>query len=157
MRFEVMADGWFSMLLWVRVPQSAVLDEHWNKCWPLLWQAGWARASVGCVTGSSPRGVLRQAFAQLQGASCAVYPLFCADFQQLLGVPMNTDPRLSQFICNSCHTQFYRCHSILLDFRNRVNLTPACRDRWAHSSHSFERYLIKTYGAFDESVWNGVH
>lgn len=42
---------------------------------------------------------------------------------------MNTDPRLSQFICNSCHTQFYRCHSILLDFRNRVNLTPACRDR----------------------------
>lgn len=72
---------------------------------------------------------LRQAFAQLQGESCAVYPLFCADFQQLLGVPMNRDPRLSQFICNSCHAQFYRCHSILLDFRNRVNLTPASRDR----------------------------
>ncbi|KAL1247085.1 hypothetical protein QQF64_022461 [Cirrhinus molitorella] len=72
---------------------------------------------------------LRQAFAQLQGESCAVYPLFCTDFQQLLGIPMNRDPSLSQFICNNCHAQFYKCHSILLDFRNRVNLTPVSRDR----------------------------
>ncbi|XP_073687544.1 zinc finger protein 276 [Garra rufa] len=72
---------------------------------------------------------LRQAFARLQGESCAVYPLFCTDFQQLLGIPMNRDPSLSPFICNSCHAQFYKCHSILLDFRNRVNLTPVSRDR----------------------------
>lgn len=72
---------------------------------------------------------LRQAFAQLQDESCGVYPLFCSDFQQLLGVPMERDPALSQFICNGCHAQFYKCHSILLDFRNRVNLTPLARDR----------------------------
>ncbi|XP_051975138.1 zinc finger protein 276 [Xyrauchen texanus] len=72
---------------------------------------------------------LRQAFAQLQEESCGVYPLFCTDFQRLLGIPMNRDPSLSQFICNNCHSQFYKCHSILLNFSNRVNLNPFTADR----------------------------
>ncbi|XP_067291979.1 zinc finger protein 276 [Pseudorasbora parva] len=73
---------------------------------------------------------LRQAFDQLgQRPQCGVYPLFCSDFQQLLGVPMARDPALSQFICNGCHAQFYKCHSILLDFRSRVNLTPLSTHR----------------------------
>ncbi|XP_030641664.1 zinc finger protein 276 [Chanos chanos] len=82
---------------------------------------------------------LRQAFDNLQGESVELYNhaekrqsesslLFCLDFQQLLGVPMHRDPRLSQFICKNCHAQFYKCHSILLAFRQRVNLTPSARD-----------------------------
>ncbi|XP_076878406.1 zinc finger protein 276 isoform X2 [Brachyhypopomus gauderio] len=52
---------------------------------------------------------------------------FGSDFQRLLGVPMHRDPSLSQFICKSCHAQFYKCHSILLAFRQRVNLLPSSR------------------------------
>ncbi|XP_057185228.1 zinc finger protein 276 [Triplophysa rosa] len=77
---------------------------------------------------------LRAAFAQLQGDSCSVYPLFSTDFQQLLGIRMNRDPSLSQFICNKCHAQFYKCHSILLDFRNRVNLTPRDKSNTTYAS-----------------------
>ncbi|XP_043090433.1 zinc finger protein 276 isoform X2 [Puntigrus tetrazona] len=110
-----------------RASKRAKSDEHTadTRDEPGRMSTGFCRLCHGKF--STRR--LRQAFAQLQGESCAVYPLFCADFQQLLGVPMNRDPRLSQFICNSCHAQFYRCHSILLDFRNRVNLTPAARAR----------------------------
>ncbi|KAL2094018.1 hypothetical protein ACEWY4_011330 [Coilia grayii] len=63
--------------------------------------------------------------------------LFCSDFQRLIGVPMNRDPRLSSFICKTCHAQFYKCHRILADFRRRVNHTPAShegnRDRGSES------------------------
>lgn len=90
---------------------------------------------------------LRQAFAQLQGDSCSVYPLFCTDFQQLLGIPMIRDPSLSQFICNNCHAQFYKCHSILLDFRNRVNLTPFSKDKnnTTHSSSKEDICLFQSH------------
>lgn len=54
--------------------------------------------------------------------------LFCSDFQRLIGVPMNRDPRLSSFICKTCHAQFYKCHRILADFRRRVNHTPASHE-----------------------------
>ncbi|XP_026886046.2 zinc finger protein 276 isoform X1 [Electrophorus electricus] len=54
---------------------------------------------------------------------------FCSDFQRLLGVPVHRDPTLSQFICKNCHAQFYKCHSVLQAFRQRVNLTPSSRDR----------------------------
>ncbi|KAM6946382.1 zinc finger protein 276 [Aplochiton taeniatus] len=51
--------------------------------------------------------------------------LFHTDFQQLVGVPLDRDPRLSQFVCKTCHTNFYKCHGILLRFLQRVNLLPA--------------------------------
>lgn len=50
--------------------------------------------------------------------------LFHTDFQQLVGVQLDRDPRLSEFICKKCHTKFYKCHSILIRFLQRVNLPP---------------------------------
>ncbi|XP_068169255.1 zinc finger protein 276 [Antennarius striatus] len=50
--------------------------------------------------------------------------LFHTDFQQLVGVQLDRDPQLSEFICKKCHTKFYKCHSILSRFLQRVNLTP---------------------------------
>ncbi|XP_077101663.1 zinc finger protein 276 isoform X3 [Siphateles boraxobius] len=101
---------------------------------------------------------LRQAFAQLQGEACGVYPLFCSDFQQLLGIPMDRDPALSQFICNTCHAQFYKCHSILLDFRNRVNLTPLARDRSSadRSSPQEDMALFRSHISSDRSVLHSL-
>ncbi|XP_032404083.1 zinc finger protein 276 [Xiphophorus hellerii] len=47
---------------------------------------------------------------------------FHSDFQRLVGVRLDRDPRLSDFICKRCHTKFYKCHSILRRFLQRVNL-----------------------------------
>ncbi|XP_060933302.1 zinc finger protein 276 [Limanda limanda] len=54
--------------------------------------------------------------------------LFHTDFQRLVGVQLNRDPRLSEFICKKCHAKFYKCHSILLRFLQRVNLPPAGKE-----------------------------
>ncbi|XP_034391260.1 zinc finger protein 276 isoform X2 [Cyclopterus lumpus] len=54
--------------------------------------------------------------------------LFHADFQQLVGVHLDRDPRLSEFICKKCHSKFYKCHSILLRFLQRVNLPPVGKE-----------------------------
>lgn len=53
--------------------------------------------------------------------------LFHSDFQRLVGVPLDRDPRLSNFICKKCHANFYKCHSILIRFLQRVNLPPVGR------------------------------
>ncbi|XP_042352746.1 zinc finger protein 276 isoform X2 [Plectropomus leopardus] len=50
--------------------------------------------------------------------------LFHTDFQRLVGVQLDRDPRLSEFICKKCHSKFYKCHSILVRFLQRVNLPP---------------------------------
>ncbi|KAL6107338.1 znf276 [Pungitius sinensis] len=54
--------------------------------------------------------------------------LFHADFQRLVGVQLDRDPRLSEFICKKCHSKFYKCHSILLRFLQRVNLPPVGKE-----------------------------
>ncbi|XP_038856485.1 zinc finger protein 276-like [Salvelinus namaycush] len=81
----------------------------------------------------SPRR-LRHAFdkwpGELEGVPDQTEPaqsplLFYTDFQRLVGVPLNRDPRLSQFVCKNCHTKFYKCHTILLTFLQRVNLLPS--------------------------------
>nr|XP_021526681.1 zinc finger protein 276 [Aotus nancymaae] len=46
------------------------------------------------------------------------------DFQRLLGVAVRQDPSLSQFVCKSCHAQFYQCHSLLKSFLQRINVSP---------------------------------
>uniref|UniRef100_A0A3Q4G2G4 ZAD domain-containing protein n=1 Tax=Neolamprologus brichardi TaxID=32507 RepID=A0A3Q4G2G4_NEOBR len=51
--------------------------------------------------------------------------LFHTDFQRLVGVQVDRDPRLSEFICKKCHAKFYKCQSILIRFLQRVNLPPA--------------------------------
>ncbi|XP_034031557.1 zinc finger protein 276 isoform X2 [Thalassophryne amazonica] len=48
--------------------------------------------------------------------------IFHTDFQQLVGVPMDRDPRLSEFICKKCHNNFYKCRNILIRFLQRVNV-----------------------------------
>ncbi|XP_048829522.1 zinc finger protein 276 [Brienomyrus brachyistius] len=87
----------------------------------------------------SPRS-LRYAFGQPQGPPVEEKreksALFCADFQHLVGVPVSRDPLLSQFVCKSCHAQFYKCHNILLAFLRRVNLSPSSCDStgdWGNS------------------------
>lgn len=63
--------------------------------------------------------------------------LFQTDFQQLVGVQLDRDPRLSEFICKKCHAKFYKCHSILVRFLQRVNLPPVGEEdqkhQWVHS------------------------
>ncbi|XP_076589825.1 zinc finger protein 276 isoform X2 [Chaetodon auriga] len=54
--------------------------------------------------------------------------LFHTDFQRLVGVQLDRDPRLSEFICKKCHSKFYKCHSILIRFLQRVNLPPVGKD-----------------------------
>ncbi|KAM9352176.1 zinc finger protein 276 [Symphorus nematophorus] len=54
--------------------------------------------------------------------------LFHTDFQQLVGVQLDRDPRLSEFICKKCHAKFYKCHSILIRFLQRVNLPPVGKE-----------------------------
>ncbi|XP_028843311.1 zinc finger protein 276 [Denticeps clupeoides] len=111
-------------------------------------QAGTGRLSAAfcrlCHGKFSPRR-LRHAFSKLQGepAEGAGLPrpplLLCADFQRLLGVRMSRDPLLSPFVCKSCHAQFYKCHSVLLAFRRRVNLSPTSHEGSADRRGSMSR------------------
>ncbi|KAM9807635.1 zinc finger protein 276 [Neosynchiropus ocellatus] len=48
--------------------------------------------------------------------------LFHTDFQRLVGVQLDRDPHLSDYICKKCHAKFYKCHDILKRFLQRVNL-----------------------------------
>ncbi|XP_056381969.1 zinc finger protein 276 isoform X2 [Hyla sarda] len=50
--------------------------------------------------------------------------VFFADFQQLVGVSVQEDPRLPQFVCKDCHAQFYKCRTVLRTFMRRVNISP---------------------------------
>uniref|UniRef100_G3N5H9 Zinc finger protein 276 n=1 Tax=Gasterosteus aculeatus aculeatus TaxID=481459 RepID=G3N5H9_GASAC len=83
----------------------------------------------------SPRS-LRRAFdkwpqdaVDVESDAAARSPLlFHADFQRLVGVQLDRDPRLSEFICKKCHSKFYKCHGILLRFLQRVNLPPVGKE-----------------------------
>ncbi|XP_077371662.1 zinc finger protein 276 isoform X3 [Festucalex cinctus] len=55
-------------------------------------------------------------------------PLFHVDFQQLVGVQLDPDPRLSEFVCKKCHSKFYKCHNILVRFLQMVNLLPVGKE-----------------------------
>ncbi|XP_078524366.1 zinc finger protein 276 isoform X5 [Lissotriton helveticus] len=50
--------------------------------------------------------------------------VFVADFQRLLGVSVRQDPSLPPFVCKNCHAQFYKCHSVLKTFMQKVNTSP---------------------------------
>ncbi|XP_051830709.1 zinc finger protein 276 [Antechinus flavipes] len=71
---------------------------------------------------------LRHIFGQVPGESCEkprrMEQVFFMDFKRLLGVPIHQDPTLPQFVCKNCHSQFYKCHSILKSFLQRVNTSP---------------------------------
>lgn len=54
--------------------------------------------------------------------------LFHTDFQRLVGVQLDRDPRLSEFVCKKCYTKFYKCHGILIRFLQRVNLPPLAKE-----------------------------
>uniref|UniRef100_A0A3B3DWB7 Zinc finger protein 276 n=1 Tax=Oryzias melastigma TaxID=30732 RepID=A0A3B3DWB7_ORYME len=63
--------------------------------------------------------------------------LFHSDFQRLVGVRLDRDPRLSEFICKKCHAKFYKCHSILIRFLQRVNL-PAFTRLFLHRADLYD-------------------
>lgn len=65
-------------------------------------------------------------------AACRSPLFFHTDFQQLVGVQLDRDPRLSEFICKKCHAKFYKCHSILIRFLQRVNLPPVGEETLKH-------------------------
>ncbi|XP_075795934.1 zinc finger protein 276 isoform X2 [Pelodiscus sinensis] len=50
--------------------------------------------------------------------------VFFTDFQRLVGVAVQQDPALPQYVCKKCHAQFYKCRSILKSFIQRVNASP---------------------------------
>ncbi|XP_061678684.1 zinc finger protein 276 isoform X2 [Syngnathoides biaculeatus] len=54
--------------------------------------------------------------------------LFHIDFQRLVGVQLDPDPQLSEFVCKKCHSKFYKCQNILLRFLQMVNLLPVGKD-----------------------------
>ncbi|XP_061628787.1 zinc finger protein 276 [Phyllopteryx taeniolatus] len=54
--------------------------------------------------------------------------LFHVDFQRLVGVQLDPDSRLSEFVCKKCHSKFYKCHNILVRFLQMVNLLPVGKD-----------------------------
>ncbi|XP_061532507.1 zinc finger protein 276 isoform X2 [Phycodurus eques] len=54
--------------------------------------------------------------------------LFHIDFQRLVGVQLDPDSRLSEFVCKKCHSKFYKCHNILVRFLQMVNLLPVGKD-----------------------------
>ncbi|KAG8508136.1 Zinc finger protein 276 [Galemys pyrenaicus] len=72
---------------------------------------------------------LRDISGQAPGRSAERPPpggrVFVRDFQRLLGVAVQQDPALPQFVCKSCHAQFYQCHGLLRSFLQRVNVSPA--------------------------------
>ncbi|XP_073439950.1 zinc finger protein 276 isoform X1 [Dendrobates tinctorius] len=61
--------------------------------------------------------------------------VFFADFQQLVGVSVQQDPRLPQFVCKNCHAQFYKCRSVLRTFMQRVNISPTAPHGNATGDH----------------------
>ncbi|XP_062245093.1 zinc finger protein 276 [Platichthys flesus] len=75
----------------------------------------WSRDSIGLLDEDSDAGTQSPL-------------LFHSDFQRLVGVQLDRDPRLSEFICKKCHAKFYKCHSILVRFLQRVNLPPVGKE-----------------------------
>nr|XP_015820843.2 zinc finger protein 276 isoform X1 [Nothobranchius furzeri] len=75
--------------------------------------------------------------------------LFHTDFQRLVGVQLDRDPRLSEFICKKCFAKFYKCHNILIRFLQRVNLPPVGKENLQSRKNSKcqESSLIHSSGS----------
>uniref|UniRef100_A0A3Q2W8F3 Zinc finger protein 276 n=1 Tax=Haplochromis burtoni TaxID=8153 RepID=A0A3Q2W8F3_HAPBU len=73
--------------------------------------------------------------------------LFHTDFQRLVGVQVDRDPRLSEFICKKCHAKFYKCQSILIRFLQRVNLPPVGKENLKNQVTVKCFYCRKTWGS----------
>ncbi|XP_051916854.1 zinc finger protein 276 isoform X2 [Hippocampus zosterae] len=69
-------------------------------------------------------------------------PVFHVDFQQLVGVQLDPDPRLSEFVCKKCHSEFYKCHNILVRFLQMVNHLPLGKDNSNRHYPMFSDSLI---------------
>uniref|UniRef100_A0A672TFX3 Zinc finger protein 276 n=1 Tax=Strigops habroptila TaxID=2489341 RepID=A0A672TFX3_STRHB len=98
--------------------------------------------------------------------------VFFTDFQRLVGVAVRQDPMLPQFVCKKCHAQFYKCHSILRTFIQRVNTSPTvdlitsslqCLHNlvsWTHrhaesctSAPSLQSVLSSEYCSIIRAIW----
>ncbi|XP_066570012.1 zinc finger protein 276 isoform X2 [Amia ocellicauda] len=127
-------------------------------------QSGSGRLSTAfcrlCHGKFSPRS-LRHAFGKLpaelgRGPGVDRRPrtpqLFFADFQRLVGVPVTQDPLLSQFVCKNCHNQFYKCHSILRTFVQRVNLSPSVKAKAKNSGNSVSSHSTVETSAINQVI-----
>lgn len=72
-----------------------------------------------------PERLLQVPDSQTELAAGQLPLFFHSDFQSLVGVPLDRNPQLPQFVCKNCHSKFYKCHSILLTFLQKVNVPPA--------------------------------
>ncbi|KAM6176357.1 zinc finger protein 276 [Erethizon dorsatum] len=85
---------------------------------------GHCRLCHGKFSSRSLRSISDRASGDSSEKPSSGEPVFIRDFQHLLGVAVHQDPSLSQFVCKSCHAQFYQCHSLLRSFLQRVNVSP---------------------------------
>ncbi|XP_054652052.1 zinc finger protein 276 isoform X2 [Dunckerocampus dactyliophorus] len=121
------------------LPPDATTDaQHSSTSMRSQFKSGASIAAQSAATcrlchGTFPPRSLRHAFNKwsqdsvdvLHDTSCSTSPpLFHADFQRLVGVRLDPDPRLSEFVCKKCHSTFYKCHSILIRFLQTVNVPP---------------------------------
>ncbi|XP_011948762.1 PREDICTED: zinc finger protein 276 isoform X1 [Cercocebus atys] len=88
---------------------------------------GHCRLCHGKFSSRSLRGISETAPGASVERPSAEERVLVRDFQRLLGVAVRQDPTLSQFVCKSCHAQFYQCHSLLRSFLQRVNVSPTGR------------------------------
>ncbi|XP_033075330.1 zinc finger protein 276 isoform X1 [Trachypithecus francoisi] len=88
---------------------------------------GHCRLCHGKFSSRSLRSISERAPGASMERPSAEERVLVRDFQRLLGVAVRQDPTLSQFVCKSCHAQFYQCHSLLRSFLQRVNVSPTGR------------------------------
>uniref|UniRef100_A0A3P9H419 Zinc finger protein 276 n=1 Tax=Oryzias latipes TaxID=8090 RepID=A0A3P9H419_ORYLA len=140
---------------------SVAADEAQKHAESMCSSTGRLSAAVCrlCHGKFSPRS-LRNAFNKLPrdspdtvGAATQSPLLFHSDFQRLVGVRLDRDPRLSEFICKKCHAKFYKCHGILIRFLQRVNIPPVGKENLkiqknAKCPESTMNYSSKTPSSF---------
>ncbi|KAK2085763.1 hypothetical protein P7K49_037063 [Saguinus oedipus] len=85
---------------------------------------GHCRLCHGKFSSRSLRSISERAPGASMERPSAGERILVRDFQRLLGVAVRQDPSLSQFVCKSCHAQFYQCHSLLKSFLQRINVSP---------------------------------
>ncbi|XP_019753000.1 zinc finger protein 276 isoform X2 [Hippocampus comes] len=79
-------------------------------------------------------------------------PVFHVDFQQLVGVQLDPDPRLSEFVCKKCHSEFYKCHNILVRFLQMVNHLPLGKDNSNRHNPMFSDSLINDGSTISQTL-----
>nr|XP_014437196.1 zinc finger protein 276 [Pelodiscus sinensis] len=121
-----------TFVLWCHVCGAVRTRAPVPACFPPSAGVGRALSTAYCrlCHGKFSSRSLRNAFGKVPvtGANSEkqrrVDQVFFTDFQRLVGVAVQQDPALPQYVCKKCHAQFYKCRSILKSFIQRVNASP---------------------------------